>query len=58
MSNLPTGFSLQINGGTVFGGFHTNFTKHSWRVCIGYVAVTLFFYDVEPVLAKLIKESK
>lgn len=48
------GFSFQINGGG-YGGFNANFTKMSWRVCFGWLAITLFFMDVEPVMVEALK---
>lgn len=46
---LPRGFSFQINGGS-YGGFYVNFTRLSWRVCLGWAAITLFLFDIEPVI--------
>lgn len=57
MSKLPKGFSFQINGGTSYAGFYIRFTKMSWRVCLGWLAITLFFYDVEPAITNMVKSA-
>jgi hypothetical protein len=57
MRNLPKGFSLQINGGG-YGGIYVEFTKQSWRIALGWLAITLFFYDFEPVFHNLLKEAE
>jgi hypothetical protein len=53
MVAMEKGFSLQINGGTTYGGFYARFKRTSWRICLGWLAVSLFFFDVEPVLGRL-----
>lgn len=57
MGKLPRGFSLQINGGTAYAGFYARFTKMSWRFCFGWLAITLFFYDVEPAVTEMLKQK-
>lgn len=54
MGKFPKGFSLQINGGS-YGGFHAKFDSLSCRVCFGWLAITLFFFDVEPVFLAALK---
>lgn len=41
-----------------YGGFHKTITDHSLHLCVGWIAFTIFFYDVENSLAKtLLKNS-
>jgi hypothetical protein len=30
-----------------YGGFYTLFTRQAWRICLGWVAFTLYFCDLE-----------
>jgi hypothetical protein len=41
-----------------YGGFHATATKHSWHFCLAWVAFTVFWYDVESALAKILIEEK
>lgn len=42
-----------------YGGFHKTITDHSLHLCVGWIAFTIFFYDVENALAKtLLKDNK
>ena len=36
-----------------YGGFYTTFTKRSWRICLGWIAITLYFYDFENAITRL-----
>lgn len=56
MSRFPRGFSFQVNAGA-YGGIYVNFTRMSWRIALGWVAITLFFFDIEPVFADALKRS-
>lgn len=56
MRELPKGFSFQINGGAS-GGWYISFTRLSWRIAMGRLAITLFLYDVEPVIHDALKEQ-
>lgn len=38
-----------------YGSFHFTLTKHSAHLCLGWVAFTIFFYDVENALAKMLE---
>ena len=40
-----------------YGGFHKTITKHSWHICFGWIAFTIFFYDVENALAQTFQIS-
>ena len=40
-----------------YGGFHKTFTKHSIHFCLGWIAFTIFFYDVENALAQSLQIS-
>lgn len=51
------GFTFQVTGGG-YGGFYTRFTRVSWRICLGWLAVTLFFIDIEPMLVAWAKELR
>lgn len=43
-----------------YGGFHYTKSEGSLHICIAFLAITLFFYDVENVFAKILlnKEEK
>ena len=41
-----------------YGGFHFTKGKSSLHLCIGFIALTLFFYDVENALAKTLLDSE
>jgi hypothetical protein len=41
-----------------YGGFHKTITKHSWHICLGWIAFTVFWYDVESALSKILIEEK
>ena len=43
-----------------YGSFHFTNTKHSMHVCLGWLAFTIFYYDVENAMATLLesKENK
>lgn len=57
-NKLPKGFSLQITGGK-YAKFYASFTRMSWRICLGWIAVTLFFFDAEVAITDvLIKSNK
>lgn len=56
--NLPKGFSIQVNGGTKYAGFYVRFRKLSWRLCLGWLAFSVFFYDVEPAISNMVKSLK
>ena len=48
-NRMPKGFSLQVNGGSN-GGFYISLTRLSWRIALGWLAITLFFFDTEVVM--------
>lgn len=56
MSNIPRGFSLQFNGGS-YGGFYVTASREVCGVCLGWFAIRLFFYDVEPVIHNAIRTA-
>ncbi len=51
---MNKGFSFQINGGK-YGGFYFRPSKTSIRLCLGWIALTIFFFDVEPTLHEVIE---
>lgn len=40
------------------GGIYTSFTRKAWRVCLGYVALTVYWFDLDDVLVELDKENQ
>lgn len=51
------GFSfLMCFGG--YGGFHFTFGSDALHLCLGCVAFTLFFYDVESAMSSILKNQK
>ena len=40
------------------GGAYINFTREIWRVCLWYVALTVYWFDLDDVLVEYVKESK
>lgn len=54
MAGFPKGFSFQVNGGS-YGGFRVHISSLSARVCLGWIAFTIFFFDVEPVFMAALK---
>jgi hypothetical protein len=30
-----------------YGGFYAKFSKQDWRICLGWVAFTIYFCDLE-----------
>lgn len=40
-----------------YGGFYVSF-KNSWRICLGWVALTVYFFDIENVLEDLIDKKQ
>lgn len=55
MKNID-GLSFLLVFGS-WGGFHYTATNHSIHLCLGFVAFTVFFYDVEDAMAKTLKEN-
>jgi hypothetical protein len=52
------GFSITLCFGK-YGGFHTNFSSWSWRVCLGWVALTVYpRTDLEEFIKYLRTRSK
>jgi len=41
-----------------YGGFHYTKEHPSYHLCLGFIAFTIFLYDVENVLAKNLLKSK
>jgi hypothetical protein len=41
-----------------YGSFHFTKTKHSIHLCIGWIAFTVFFFDVENALARELPKNK
>lgn len=37
-----------------WGGFYAEF-KHNWRICLGFVAFTVLFVDIDEILDVLVK---
>lgn len=57
-----TGFSITLCFGK-YGGFYVTFSTHCWRVCLGWVALTIYpKTDIENFIKylkdKLNKEKK
>ena len=48
--------SLLLNWGES-GGFYTHFTPLTWRVCLGKLAITLAFLDLDEVLDYLLEKD-
>ena len=40
-----------------YGGFYAQFNSQFWRICLGWIAITLYFSDLEDFITKLIKEK-
>lgn len=40
-----------------WGGFYWSF-KHNWRICIGFVAFTVLFVDIDEILDVLEKVTR
>lgn len=38
-----------------YGGFHIQYSSSSFHICVAFVALTIFFYDVENRLYKILK---
>ena len=35
-----------------YGGFHGTAHADAWHICLGWVGITVFWYDAEDALAK------
>lgn len=51
------GFSITLVFGP-YGGFYVYTSKHSWRLCLGWMALSILFYDVENSVTNHINELK
>lgn len=51
---MQKGFSIQLNFGS-YGGFNVRLSEFSFGVCLGWVALRIFFFDVEVVFEDLVK---
>ena len=40
-----------------YGGFYAHVHKTNWRVCLGWVAFTIYFVDLENYIEILIREK-
>ncbi len=36
-----------------YGGFYGHFHATNWRICLGFVALTVYFLDLEEYITKL-----
>jgi len=47
------GFSITLCFGK-YGGFHAQFTSWTWRICLGWVALTIYLRtDIEEFIKNL-----
>ena len=52
-TNKTRGFSVVFAIGS-YGGFYAHLHSHSWRVCLGWVAITVYpRTDIEAFIQKL-----
>ena len=51
-----SGLSITIVLGR-YGGFHAKFSKEMWRVCIGWIAFTIYFSDIKAFMHTLINRA-
>lgn len=48
-------FLLAFGG---YGGFYAHYSNSSFRICLGWIGITIFFYDVEGSIGRILKERK
>lgn len=48
--------SLAVSFGK-WGGFYIS-KRSTWRVCLGWVAITYFPYDIDDILNELLEKAK
>ena len=41
-----------------YGGFFVTYKSSSFHICLGFLAMTIFFYDVENAMNNMMQESK
>jgi len=41
-----------------FGGFYANFSTFAWRVCLGWMALTFVFADLDTVLWDMMQRDQ
>ena len=41
-----------------FAGCYRSFTRTAWRICVGPVALTLVFHDLDAVLAAALTDQE
>lgn len=52
------GFSITLVFGS-YGGFHVRLSGTLWRICLGWVALTIYFrHDMEYVFQSLLEQKK
>lgn len=51
------GLSFTICIGS-YGGFYCKFSSVAWRVCLGHIAFTLYFCDLEDFITTLTEKKK
>lgn len=56
MSKLFPGFTLMVVFGS-YGGFHIRYAEDTLGICLGWMAITCYFYDYEDALKVLIDKK-
>lgn len=52
------GITITLTIGKLYGGFYTRFTSISWRICLGWIALTIYFCDLEKALEDIDRMTK